>query len=212
MRYLEILGGLLQYPEKYVRIVIHEDRPILEALFSVAFFQGMYCLLSTVIIINLVNSIFTLFSTNFLPGIFEIAQSVVSLFLPVLVPLGILAGLILWFIWALITHLTARLLGGIGDLMNLLKVMGFSWFTLDAAILPLLFYPISPFASIVGSIFFLPITFLWMLFINYHSVKEIYGLSSGKAILSLLALPLIIILVSVVSTFILSFFALGGVV
>jgi hypothetical protein len=199
MRYLDVIGGLALYPDKYVRIIVHEERPLVESLLTVLFFQSMYSILFTTVIYNIVSSFAGFFAGSWV-------KNVLALFLPVMVPIFIVSGLLAWIIWSIVTHFMAKLFGGAGEYIQLLRVMGLSWFTIIISIIPLFFYPLSPIAVIVASILFSLITFGWYLYINYHGVKEIYGIGSGEALLSLLMLPLIFILLTFVLSFTTIFF------
>ncbi len=187
MRLFSLIGGLITYPEQYVKIIIHEDPPFIEALFTTLFFQAMY----TIGLIAMIHSIINSIITGLTPSLIT---SILDLFLPVAIPLAIIAGVIIWVVWSAATHLTAKLFGGTGEYIQILKLMGFTWFTLTIPIIPILTYPLAPMASIIGAIIFTLISFGWMVYINYHGVKEIYGVGGSEGLLALL-LPILLIII-----------------
>ena len=186
MRYLSIIGGLALYPDKYIRILIHEERSIIEALFTVILFQAMLSIMYVAAIRSILLSLSLFMPLPFL-------SPLVNLFLPIIVPLMVITGLITWIIWSLATHIIAKLLGGVGEYIHLLRIMGYSWFTLIIPIIPLFFYPASPIASLLASTLFTLVSCGWIIYINYHGIKEIYGLGGVEAFLALIIPPLLVI-------------------
>ncbi len=190
MSYLRVIGGLTLYPEKYVKMIIHEDRSIAEPLFTTIFFQAILSIGYTAMINNIFRSVVLAL------GI-PIPPKLIDLFIPIIIPIAIVSGLIIWVLWSAVTHIIARLLGGVGEYTQILKAMGYTWFTLIIPIIPILTYPASPIASLAATPIFTLISIGWMIYINHHFIKEIYGLSGGEALLTLLLPILIIIILSI---------------
>ena len=185
MRYLELIGGLALYPEKYVTIIVHEDRSFIEPLFTVLFFQGILATIFSAAASSIVNSVMNAAAAPALAGL-------LSSFMAALVPIATALGLFAWFIWSLATHILAKLFGGSGDYIDLLKVMGYTWFTLILPIVMGYIYPLSPLISIAATGVFTLAALIWFIYINYHAVKEIYGIPGAEALLSLI-IPIIIL-------------------
>ena len=184
-----MLGGLLLHPREYVRIIYHEDRPLLEGVFTVAFFE----VLAGILILSIVQrTLKMLIDIVAIPvtGSGFIASMASQFILPSL----LIMGLIIWLLWGIIAHVIAKAMGGGGELEPVLVIFGYSWFTKILVILPLLFFPIVPIASILSSMVFMIIQYIWASYINIHGIREIHGLTLGGAVVATVIVPLVIVL------------------
>lgn len=108
-------------------------------------------------------------------------------------------GMFWWFTMAAVMGLTAELLGGKGSIRALLAGFGFAQlpqlFMIPGTIIAYFFLPSVDvlFSLVIG---------LWVLYLYYRAIKDIYKLSTGKAIGTLvipwIALLLVIIIVAIV--------------
>jgi hypothetical protein len=206
MRYLELLGGLLLHPREYVKIIYHEDRPLVEGIFTVALFEVLTGVLILSIVQRVLKMVMDLVSMPFTSSGF--VASMASQFI---LPSLLIMGFIVWILWGVIAHVIAKAMGGGGELEPVLVVFGYSWYTKIIIILPLLFFPLAPIASVLSSFVFMIIQYIWASYINIHGVKEIHGLTLGGAIVATVIVPLIIVLALMSAPFWMMLFLPGGV-
>jgi hypothetical protein len=109
-------------------------------------------------------------------------------------PSLLIIGFIVWFLWGFISHIIAKAMGGGGELEPVLVVFGYSWFTKVLVILPLLFFPLVPIASIMSAFVVMIIRYIWASYINIQGIREIHGLTLGGAVVATVIVPLIIVL------------------
>jgi hypothetical protein len=205
MRYVETLGGLVLHPKTYISLIYHERRSFIEGLFTVVLSETFLGIIAASILYKILVQVVSMFK-----GVVGFGSIFAFLSVQVLVPIFIVQGLLAWFIWAGMTHIFAKLLGGGGEFEPLLVVYGYNWFTEFIVILPLLFFPLAPVASVLSALVFMLLRLVWMIYLNFLGVREVHGLSSGRSLLSVLLLPLLILLV-VASLPALVFLAMGGV-
>lgn len=174
-----------------MRIIHHEGRSLIEALFTVLFFDFVIALLVS----NAVVGLFSGFMSSLFSMQFRGFSSFMWLLVQMFIPVQLVSGVIFWLLWSFVTHVIAKLIGGEGDLESLLLIYGYGWFTNIIVIIPFLFYIVAPVGSLITAMFFLLVKFVWVIYIYVIGVKEIYGLSTFNSLLAVFIIPIVIILI-----------------
>ncbi len=186
IRTIDKIGGLLVKPEETVTTLLHGAGRFAESIFIVVLFSAAFSLSVALIITRLVSAVLPLFPMPSLVTRLTHSYAAPAIIGSILM-IGLTHDLINFFVGGLVTHAAARLLGGAGELSQVLLINGYTWVSLTFMLAGCIVAALNFLAGILVLAALALLTWVWHIYLFTLGVSESHGISTGKALLAVLS-------------------------
>ncbi|RLF22977.1 MAG: hypothetical protein DRN15_07540 [Thermoprotei archaeon] len=188
MKFLSRIGGLIIAPKDTMRAIVHERRELIEALAVVLFFSFTQWMAFALALRHLITYLAEW--RSILPLAYAWPPRLTS---SIVIALGVTVDFLLWILLSVGSYIAARAFEGSGDLEITLLVLGYAYVSKTFAIVPLMFSPLMPLASLVASLVGCLVGLVWFIYVSSLGMSEAHGLSLEKAVFAIVLPPLVVI-------------------
>ncbi len=190
------IGGVLLHPRETFEMIVHEKRGLTEPVLLFLIITLVEGLLAGSVISRVIQRILEIVEVgSHIPS--WIVSGIFSQVLPFsLVLVSVIGGFVNLILWSLINHLVARhLFDSMGSYEATLGLYMYTSVIDFLIILGLIVSLFTPAAGLLLTSTLAFVTLIWKAWLLVLITENVYGLDSGKALISAILIPLVIYLV-----------------